>query len=165
MGIWEIWLSLISDPILIALSSAVLLLILLTLILLISLCRVNKKVKRINRNAKNGNLAGAIEMYYDKIDTLMSKVDDVSERFGVYERQTATSLRKTGIVYFNAFGGISGNMSFALAALSDDGNGFILTSLFGHEGSNIYIREIKNGKPMIAISEEEEKALLIALNQ
>ena len=165
MNITWIWTAFMENPLLLGLSSAIVILFLFLLILLIALCRVSKKVKRMNRNAKNGNLAASIEMYYDKVSALMEKTDHVSKRFEIYEKQNALSLRRTGLVHFNAFGGISGNMSFALAIINDSGDGFILTSLFGHEGSNIYLREVKSGKPTIAISEEEQEALAMALKQ
>ncbi len=165
MDIMWIWTMLLENPLFLGLAAAVLVLFLLWIILLIVLCRVSKKVKRINRNAKNGNLGATVEMYYDKVSALMDQVEQVSNRFETYEKQNALSLRRTGIVHFNAFSGISGNMSFALAIINDSADGFILTSLFGHEGSNIYLREIKNGKPTIMISEEEQQALSLALNQ
>lgn len=160
-NIMALCMAFISDPIVIALF----VLSVLVLILLIVVCCIGKKVKRINRNAKNGNLAQTIELYYDKVNGLMDQVDNVSNRFEIYEKQNAASLRRTGIVHFNAFHNISGNMSFALAIVNDKGDGMILTSLFGHEGSNIYLREVKDGKPSIAVSEEEQQALSIALRQ
>lgn len=118
-----------------------------------------RRLKKISRNSKNGNLGAAIEMYYDKVEALTDDIRDMSQRFTVYEQQNALSFKKSGIVHFNAFGDISGKLSFSLALLNDKNDGIILTSLYGHETSNIYLREVKAGTPSVTISEEELQAL------
>ena len=55
-------------------------------------------------------------------------------------------------------------MSFALALLDEKNNGFILNVVHTREGSYTYIKEIIDGNSVLALGDEEERALNGALN-
>lgn len=74
-----------------------------------------------------------------------------------------TRLKKslTGFktIRFNPFPDQGGNQSFAIAVVNEDGDGFILSSLYSREKTSIFAKPIKGGKSEIALTEEEVKAL------
>lgn len=72
-------------------------------------------------------------------------------------------LQRVGLVRFNAFEGVGGNQSFSLALLDAEGNGFVLSSLFGRSESALYCKAVENGHPVLAASREEEEAIAQAL--
>ena len=49
-------------------------------------------------------------------------------------RQVRASYQKIGIVKYNAFKGMGGNLSFVIALLDDNNSGFILNSVHSREG-------------------------------
>lgn len=57
-----------------------------------------------------------------------------------------------------------GQMSFSMALLNEKLSGIILTNIYMREGSFLYLRELKNGKCEIELSEEEKKVLEKATN-
>lgn len=75
------------------------------------------------------------------------------------------SLRKVGIVKYDAFPGITGSYSFSTAILDGENSGIILTSLFGHETCSTYLREVRNGKTSVPLSKEEQTALIRAVEK
>ena len=134
-----------------ALGANFLLLIIFLIITIIN----SVKLRKINRNSKNGNLAETIENYYDKIRLLADDIKQMSDRFEVYEQQLKICYKHSAVIHYNAFGDISGNMSFSMAVLDDNLDGFIITSLYGHDSSSVYMRNVRRGKSETPISEEE----------
>ena len=70
-----------------------------------------------------------------------------------------------GMVKYNAFREMSGDLSYALALLDQRENGFVINSVYAKEGGYSYIKEIINGESSIPLSEEEQAALDNAKSQ
>lgn len=83
---------------------------------------------------------------------------------GLRKNQKIT-FQKMGMVKYNAFREMSGDLSYALALLDQENNGFLINSVYGNEGGYSYIKEIKNGESEILLSEDEQKALEKAKSQ
>ena len=73
-------------------------------------------------------------------------------------------FQKLGIVKYNAFKEMGGNLSFALCMLDSENTGFILNTMHGREGSYTYIKEIIKGEAYATLGEEEKEALEKAMN-
>ncbi len=74
------------------------------------------------------------------------------------------TYQKIGVVKYNAFDEMGGKLSFSLALLNRKNDGFILNAMHSREGCFTYIKEIVNGKSITVLSEEEEEALEMAIN-
>ena len=69
--------------------------------------------------------------------------------------------QKMGLVRYDAFSQMGGQLSYSLALLDENDNGFIINSIHSTEGCYSYSKEIKNGDN-ISLSAEEAEALSIA---
>ncbi len=56
-------------------------------------------------------------------------------------------------------------LSFALAMLDEDNNGFILNSVHSAEGCYIYSKDIKEGQCELELGKEEKEAMSIAMQE
>ena len=74
-------------------------------------------------------------------------------------------IKKIGMVRYSAFKDTGSDLSFALALLNEKNDGVILNGIYSREMSNIYAKQVKEGKTNNKLSEEEDKALQIAINQ
>jgi hypothetical protein len=79
-------------------------------------------------------------------------------------RKLEGAYQKIGIVKYDAFDQMGGQLSFSLALLDENDNGFILNSVHSTEGCYSYTKEIKNGLCEISLGDEEKKALDIAMD-
>lgn len=130
----------------------------------------SSKINTLLDYSDEGDVIGALKEYYNKIDDLSKTVSDNSDavllsRISGCENELMISLKKIGLVSFDAFDDVKGNLSFALAILDNNNDGIILTSLYGRSASNTYVREIKNGASSIKLLDEEKEALLKAVNK
>ena len=74
-------------------------------------------------------------------------------------KELAKTIRKVGIVRYNAFKDTGSDLSFALALLNDNNDGVVLNGIYSREMSNIYAKPIKAGKSKYTISEQEQEAI------
>ena len=118
------------------------------------------KVSRLSKEINNDDLSEEIQSYYEAIKKMAEKgnsgaVQPVVEAIKI----PRGTLCKTGVVHFNAFPDVTGAISFAAALLDSENNGIILTSLYGRDTSNTYLREVKEGECDITLLPEEREAL------
>ena len=155
------------DAAYILIGMAVLVLILLILII-IALCKLKKLNRRYDRFMR-GKDAESLE------DTLLSciekneQIDQMNQMLrediiGLRKNQRIT-YQKMGMVKYNAFREMSGDLSYALALLDQRENRFVINSVYAKEGGYSYIKEIVNGESSIPLSEEEQAALDNAKSQ
>ena len=78
-------------------------------------------------------------------------------------RQVRASYQKIGIVKYNAFTGMGGNLSFVIALLDDNNSGFILNSVHSREGCYLYMKDVEKGSTDVLLGAEEKEALERAL--
>lgn len=129
----------------------------------------SSKISTLMDYSDDGDIIGALKDYYDKVDDLSKTVNDASDavlmmRLANCENDSNISLKKIGLVNFDAFDDVTGKLSFALALLNNNNDGIILTSLYGHNSCNTYVREIVGGETPIKLLEEEKSALTKAKN-
>ena len=58
---------------------------------------------------------------------------------------------------------MGGKLSFCLAMLDENNNGFVMNSVHSSDGCYSYTKEIKGGESSLALGKEEEEALNRAL--
>ncbi len=82
----------------------------------------------------------------------------------LYKRME-TTYQKMGLVKYDAFSQMGGQLSFSLALLDENNNGFIINSVHSTEGCYSYTKEVKNGKSSISLGTEEAEALAMAMGE
>lgn len=80
-------------------------------------------------------------------------------------KQIESAYQKMGLVKYDAFNQMGGQLSFSLALLDENNNGFIINSVHSTEGCYSYTKEIKNGVSAISLGTEESEALAIAMGE
>ena len=144
------------------------------IIVLIFICFVltminSSKINTLLDYSDDGDIITALKEYYKKVDDLAVTVNKNSDaatlsRLASCEADAGSSLKKIGVVNFDAFDDVKGNLSFALALLNNNNDGIILTSIYGNNSAHSYIREIRSGKTAVKLLNEETRALEIAKN-
>lgn len=101
---------------------------------------------------------GDIERLENKSDAVLKKIQEIQEiLLSVYQKMT--------IVKYNAFREMGGNLSFVLAMLDKNNNGFLLNSVHSKEACYTYIKNVVNGQVNVELSEEEKQALQEAISR
>ena len=145
------------------------------LIILVAICFIlnavnSSKISTLMQYSDEGDIISALRDYYDKVEDLSNTINDSSDavlmsRLEECENNSHISIKKIGIVNFDAFEDVTGNMSFALALLNNHDDGVIITSIYGHNSCNTYLREVTEGETPVKLLNEEKDALEKAKNK
>lgn len=157
------------EPEIILFGAVALLMILFIINLILSISN-SSKINTLMDYSDDGDIIGALKDYYDKVEDLAKTVNKSTDtvllsRLSNCENEASISIKKIGIVSFDAFDDVKGNLSFSLAMLDNNNDGIVLTSLFGHNSCNTYVREIQNGETSVKLLAEEKEALSKAKNK
>ncbi|MBP3475725.1 MAG: DUF4446 family protein [Lachnospiraceae bacterium] len=141
----------------------ILILIILMIIQTVRLSRLSKKYKKFMSGKNAKSLEKDIMGLYE--DNKFVKVSAEKNRKDIQAlyKKLESAYQKVGIVKYDAFNQMGGQLSFSLALLDENDNGFILNSVHSTEGCYSYTKEIKGGLCDISLGDEEKKALDTAM--
>ncbi len=155
-----------SDTFIIAVAVVNLLLIILYICNLIKLRKLNKNYKKFMKKLGNGNnIDEMLREYIGKVEEVDQKNEDIKKVCSRLDKEISLCIKKIGMIRYSAFKDTGSDLSFALALLNDNNDGVLLNGIYSREMSNIYAKQVSEGKTNCKLSEEEKQALEIALNQ
>ena len=126
----------------------------------IKLNSINKKYNKFLKKIGNGeNIEEDLKVYINKVEKVENTNKEIIEYCENLEKELSKSIKKIGIVRYNAFKDTGSDLSFALALLNDDNNGVVLNGIYSREMSNIYAKPIVNGESKYTISDMEQEAI------
>lgn len=149
--------------------TAVIVVLLITLILLIVQIRKTSKLKkRLDKFllGKDGtSLENDIVALFEDNKFLKASTEKNKKDIRILYKNMESAFQKMGLVKYDAFNQMGGQLSFCLALLDESNNGFIINSVHSTEGCYSYTKEIKMGESSIPLGKEEEEALAMAMGE
>ena len=149
------------DPayIIIALLVLVVVLLILVIVALAKIGTLNRKYDHFMQGKDAETLEDVILDLIDEIRSLKAEDRANKDSMRTLNRNSRASLQKVGIVKYNAFKGMGGNLSSVVALLDYTNSGFILNCVHSREGCYIYVKVVDMGQTEIVLGNEEQEAL------
>jgi len=122
----------------------------------IQLGQIRKKVQAV---PADGNVFHALNALSDRLNRLEETVADLEPRQRMVEQRLPAAISRTGVVTYDAFGNIAGNLSRSIALLSDVGDGLVLTVMVAREETIFYAKQVTGGRGTEVLSPEEQAAV------
>lgn len=133
---------------------------------------VNMKCNRLKRTyssfmkGKDGkNLEESMLEKFSQFEEVKEESERLKEELRNLEKKMKKHYQKVGIVRYNAFDGMEGNLSFALTVLDENDNGWLFDSMNTEKENHNYIKEIIKGESYIELTKEERESLERAIFQ
>lgn len=145
------------------LSSIILILLILNIINICNISKLKKKYNKFMQGKNVKSLENEIAGLFEDNKFIKNSVEKNKSDIKTIYQKFESAFQKIGIVKYDAFNQMGGKLSFSLALLDENNNGFILNSVHSTEGCYSYTKEIKNGQCKISLGEEEEEALKMAM--
>ncbi|MDO4295083.1 MAG: DUF4446 family protein [bacterium] len=133
------------------------------IVLLVSYRRLYKRYDMFMRGKDAETLEDLILMQMDELRDLKAENKSVKELLRSLRKSQRVSYQKFGMVKYNAFQGMGGNLSFAFAMLNEMNSGFVLNAVHSREGCYLYLKNIEQGETDVMLGAEEKEALERAL--
>ena len=153
-------------------AGIVALILILFLVLLIMQIRLMGKFKKLYRTYDRfmrgkdmESMEETVLAQFERIEALEKSNEEKDRQIESIFENLQHVYQKTGLVKYDAFREMSGKLSYAVALLDKEDNGILVNSMYSREGCYSYVKTISGGKCSIEMSEEEQKALKIAVNK
>lgn len=150
----------------------IILLFMIEILLLILNVSVNMKYNRLKKSyssfmkGKDGrNLEDCILKKFEEFDKMSEIAKENKEDLRIIKKSIRKNYQKVGIVKYDAFQEMGGNLSFVLTMLDEEDSGWIMNVMHSREGCYTYIKEIVKGESYIELAEEEKECLERAIFQ
>ncbi|MEW4411745.1 DUF4446 family protein [Clostridium sp. AN503] len=153
------------DPIYIIIAQAVLTFILLiaVIICIIKMRKLYRRYDYFMRGKDAESMEAMIIHQMEEIVELKSQDRANKDSIRIANKNSRAAFQKVGVVKYNAFKGMGGNLSFALALLDYTNTGFVINSVHSREGCYLYLKEVDRGQTDVLLGNEEKVALEQAL--
>jgi len=130
----------------------------------LSLQNLIKKYKKRQDQFLQGNdgknLEQAILAKFKELNEIKTTVDANDEAVKALKDYSTFAFQKFAVNKYDAFEGMGGKTSFSLCLLTDNNDGFVLSSVHNEIGGCFtYVKEIIRGESYVILSKEEKKAL------
>lgn len=138
------------------------------ILLIVQISKVNGLKKRLDSflvGMDGGSLEQDIVRLVEDNKALKITADRNRKDIRTLYKKMESAYQKMGLVKYDAFHQMGGQLSFSLALLDENNNGFIINSVHSTEGCYSYTKEIKNGVCSISLGKEEAEALEMAIGE
>lgn len=140
--------------------------IILLIVIIICLVQVKKLYRRYDYFMRGKDAETLEEIIMDQMEDITHlKAEDHANKDSLRKtnKNYRRAFQKFGLVKYNAFKGMGGNLSFAMSMLDYTNSGFVLNSVHSREGCYVYIKEVQRGETDVLLGSEEKDALEQAL--
>ena len=142
------------------------LLIVLVVVIIVLITKMNEMKRRYQKfmmGSKAVSLEGEIQHLISDVEKLKRESRAYSNDIDLLFKKHEDAIQKMGLVKYDAFKEIGGNMSFCLVLLDENDNGFVINSVHSSNGCYSYSKRIKNGTCDLDLSAEEQEAMRRAM--
>lgn len=149
--------------IIIGLAAAFLIMFILYLINIVQMSKLKKRYRIFMEGKDAKTLEDTIIKRLDQVDMLLEANEANEKNIQKLFSNMKLTFQKSGLVKYDAFNELGGKLSFSLALLNETNDGYMLNVVHNRDGCYIYMKEIVKGNSIIMLTEEENQALKIAI--
>lgn len=135
--------------------------IVLIVFLLVWVFILERRLRKLLAGKNAQSLEDVIRGLGEDIHALEKFQRDTTSYLSVADKRIARSIQGVETIRFNAFKGTGegGNQSFAIALLSENGDGTVVSSLYSRDHVNVFAKPIKNFTSEYEMTPEERDAV------
>ncbi len=144
---------------LLGLLLATALLLVMVVVLIVKMSRLQKRWMSLMVGAEGRSIEHLLRDHIGERIRVEGRVEALEQRMDTAESKMRSAMRFSSVVHYDAFRDLGGQQSFSLAFFDEDGNGTVLSSLYGREDCRVYAKQLEAGKPMRTLTKEEQRAI------
>lgn len=145
-----------------ALTVLVFILIILSIVQIVKAGKLKRRLDKFLLGKEGASLEDDILKIFEDNEFLKNHAKKNRDDIRTIFKRLESVYQKMGLVRYDAFNQMGGQLSYSLVLLDENNNGFIINSVHSTDGCYSYSKEIKSGDNNISLSTEEAEALAIA---
>ncbi|MFQ5554720.1 MAG: DUF4446 family protein [Acidimicrobiia bacterium] len=115
--------------------------------------------KRLAAVPSDGDVVGLMRRLDVDLQEVEALVADLGPRLVTVERSLPQAISRTGVVVYDAFGDIAGNLSRSIALLDAYGDGLVISLLVGRGETRFFTKQVRSRRGVEELSPEEVEAV------
>ncbi|MCQ4726521.1 DUF4446 family protein [Anaerotignum faecicola] len=116
-----------------------------------------------SRRRPEHNLESQLSQIHETNEKLEEKYGLMCDIIKDMDKNMEKCIQKVGVIRYNPFDEVGGNLCYAVAILDNENNGVVLNGIHSRTGSFTYAKPIEFGVSEYVLSVEEKQALEAAL--
>lgn len=149
----------ISDTYVIAAIGILLGILIISIFNMVKVHALSKKYNTFIKSFDGIDMEDSLKRFVDRVDKVYLKNLELENHCNQIDKTLLSCFQKIGVIRYNAFADMGSDLSFAIALLDGNDNGFVINGIYSRETSTTYAKPISNGKSKHTLSEEEIQAL------
>ena len=125
----------------------------------IQLQKMSRKYYTLTSGKQAKDLEHIMLTRFREMDKIKARMKRFNKEHKTFKGHLDSCYNKLGLVKYDAFDNMAGELSYSLALLNANNSGFVITSMHSKEGCFSYAKEVFNGEAFIALSNEEKEAI------
>jgi hypothetical protein len=105
------------------------------------------------------SLEGALGQLTARFSKLTARTERLVARAQHTDRTLLHTVQGVGLVRYSAFEDTGGDQSFSLALVDGEGNGAVVSALYGRDATRVYAKPIDEWRSPRSLTGEEQQAL------
>lgn len=135
--------------------------------LLVRLNNMHKKYDILMQGNENKSLQDMFIERVEQVNGALEQVQQIQSAQTAMRKQLQGCVQKLGVVRFDAYGDIAGELSYAIAVLDEHNDGVVFSCLTSRDDVRCYARGVSNSGSANnhALTKEEKQAVQNATNK
>lgn len=153
-----------STIVLIILAFLVVLLVVWVTLISYNLGVLRRHQRILSRGKPDSSLQDILAQHFIRVDGLENRIENLEQDLETLHHVQLNAVQRIGLVRYDAFDDMGGELSFALALLNDHGDGIVMSTITGRQENRTYTKQIVKGRAAIQSSAEEDAAIKQAMS-
>lgn len=117
------------------------------------------RLRRFTRGSGGDNLEDTMLRMFDEHEEIHQILDREGREIDEIQDRLRNAIQKVGVIKYDAFNQMGGNLSSSIALLNENNDGVIINTVQSVDGCYSYVKQIRDGRPDVDLGKEENEAL------
>ncbi len=149
--------------VLIGMIIAVIILFIILITILVKFSKLKNKYEKFMQGNNAKSLEKQMIAMINSNDTNLEQIEKNRKDIRNITKNVELCFQKVGVHKYDAFREMGGKLSFSIALLNKNLDGYLINSVHSSDGCYSYTKVITHGESDIPLGEEEKKAIDIAI--
>jgi hypothetical protein len=146
------------------LAFVVILLIVWVTLISYNLGLLRRSQRILSKGRTDSSLQDILAEHFVRVDGLEDRIEHLEHNLDALHGLELNCLQRIGLVRYDAFDDMGGELSFAMALLNDHGDGVVISTITGRQDNRTYSKQVVKGRAAIQSSAEEDAAIKQAMS-
>nr|NNM91307.1 DUF4446 family protein [Bacilli bacterium] len=142
---------------------AILLIAIISLIIAIVASSTSRNLRKrylaLIKGEEGVNIEQTLLQNHQDLVSLSKKIEDIYNILQNHDQRIRKKVATPSINRYNAFGEVGNDLSFSMAITDENGDGAVISSIYGREDSRVYAKPLKTKQSNYKLTAEEEEVL------